>query len=77
MLGNLPCGQIRSHRESVKCLTVAPAGGRLHRPGGCGGGQEAGADQSGEACSQLHDGLPHHQEGKEQQPGSLLTCCSL
>lgn len=73
MLGILPCGQISSHRESVRCLTVALTGGRLHRPGGCGGGQEAGADQSREACSQLHDGLPHHQEGKEQQPpGSLL-----
>lgn len=39
------------------------AGGGLHRAGGGGGGQEAGADQGGEARSQLHDGLAHLQEG--------------
>lgn len=42
-------------------------GSRLHRPGGGGGRQEAGADQSREARSQLHDGLPHLQEGKGQR----------
>lgn len=43
----------------------ALAGGRLHGPGGGSGRQEAGVDQSRETCSQLHDGLPHLQEGKE------------
>lgn len=47
-------------------LIVALAGGRLHGPGGGSGRQETGVDQSREACSQLHDGLPHLQEGKEQ-----------
>lgn len=39
-------------------------GSRLHGAGGGCGRQEAGADQSGETCPQLHDGLPHLQEGK-------------
>lgn len=38
-------------------------GRRLHRSGGGGGRQEAGADPGREARSQLHDGLPHLQEG--------------
>lgn len=48
------------------CLTVALAGGGLHSAGGGGGRQEAGADQGRETCSQLHDGLPHLQEGSEK-----------
>lgn len=48
------------------CLTVALAGGGLHGAGGGGGRQEAGADEGRETCSQLHDGLPHLQEGSEK-----------
>lgn len=47
----------------IKCPFVTLAGSRLHRPGGGGGRQEAGAEPSREARSQLHDGLPHLQEG--------------
>lgn len=42
------------------------AGGGLYGAGGGGGRQEAGADEGGETCSQLHDGLPHLQEGNEK-----------
>ena len=36
----------------------------MHGAAGGGGVPEAGADQSRETCSQLHDGHPAHQEGK-------------
>ncbi len=44
-----------------KCCCVCwshfcTSGSRLHCAGGCGCGQEAGADQGWEACPQLHDG---------------------
>lgn len=42
---------------------VTFTGSWLHCPGGGGGRQEAGAEPSREARSQLHDGLPHLQEG--------------
>lgn len=54
---------IRGKTGPIKCPLVTRTGSRLHRPGGGGGRQEAGAEPSREARSQLHDGLPHLQEG--------------
>ena len=40
----------------------------MHGAAGGGGVEEAGADQGGEACSQLHDGHAAHQAGKQTCP---------
>lgn len=63
MVGRFSCLLSMVGCKKTKCPLVTLAGSRLHRSGGGGGRQEAGADPGGEARSQLHDGLPHLQEG--------------
>ena len=43
----------------------------VHGPAGGGGLAEAGADQGGEACTQLHDGHTAHQTGKVKEDHTL------